>query len=174
MRDVRLILPRMQPWQADLLVLLGYDRTPRLTLEPGILYRCSAGQYSDFLNGTTSFGICLSALETARRIADSVPAFASDDKILFIDEVSPYYGSIRNEGAMIDMLRRRGITIVERRRLRTDERINLFRGADAVIGPAWPGPGRRRVLPARYGVVGVDAAASPERAASTASPRLRA
>ncbi len=151
MRDVRLILPRMQPWQADFLVLLGYDRTPRLTLEPSLLYHVPRVTYSDFLNGTTSFGICLSTLETARRIAHSVPAFRSDDKILFIDEVSPYYGSIRNEGAMIDLLRRSGITIVERSRLRIDERINLFRGADAVIGPH--GQGLADVVFCRPGTV---------------------
>ena len=134
-RGVRLILPSLEPWQADLLALLGYDRVARLTPPPGMLYRVPRLEYSEFLNGTTSFGICLSALATAKRIADAVPSLASDDKILFIDEVSPYHGSIRNEGAMIDMLRRRGITIVEHGRLRADERINLFRNADAVIGP---------------------------------------
>jgi capsular polysaccharide biosynthesis protein len=93
----------------------------------------------------------MSALESAKRIASAVPSFRSDDKVLYIDEVSPYYGSIRNEGAVIDLLRRRGVTIVERERLRTAERINLFRNADAIIGPL--GQGLTDVLFCRPGAL---------------------
>jgi Glycosyltransferase 61 len=132
---VRLILPPLFDWQQDLLALLGYDRLPRLTPQANTKYRLPRVEYSDFLNGGTSFSICLSALETARRIANAVPSFPSDDKVLYIDEVYPYYGSIRNEAAVIDLLRRRGVTIVERGRLQTQQRINLFRNADVVIGP---------------------------------------
>jgi capsular polysaccharide biosynthesis protein len=150
-RDVRLILPRLHPWQEDMLALLGYDRVPRLTPEANIRYRLPHVEYSDFLNGTTSFAICLSALETAQRIAKAVTPFRSDDKVLYIDEVTPHYGSIRNEGAVIDFMRRRGVTIVERGRLPAAERINLFRNADVVIGPL--GEGLSDVLFCRPGTL---------------------
>ena len=150
-RDVRLILPRLAPWQEETLVLLGLDRVPRLTPQASSRYHLSRVEYSDFLSGATSFALCMSALETANRMARAVPSFPSDDRVLYIDDVNPYYGSIRNEGVVIDMLRRRGVTIVERERLRTAERINLFRNADAIIGPL--GQGLTDVLFCRPGTL---------------------
>ncbi|MEA2727866.1 MAG: hypothetical protein QOF70_2341 [Acetobacteraceae bacterium] len=134
-RGVRLILPRLELWQEEFLALLGYDLVPRLTPQAGARYQFSRVEYSEFLTGGTSFAICLSTLDTARRIAEAVPSLPSSDRILYIDEVTPSYGAIRNEGAVIDLLRRLGVTIVERGRLGVAERINLFRNADVVIGP---------------------------------------
>jgi len=150
-RDVRLILPALEPWQAELLSLLGHGRVPRLTPQAGIRYRLPRVEYSDFLCGATSFAVCLSTLETARRIAHAVPSSLSYGTVLYIREAAPYYGSIRNEGAVIDLLRSRDVTIVERNRLGTAERINLFRNADAVIGPL--GEGLTDVLFCRPGAL---------------------
>lgn len=150
-RDVRLILPRLAPWQEETLMWLGLDRIPRLTPQANTRYHLPRVEYSDFLSGTTSFSICMSALETAKRLARALPSFHSDDKVLYIDEANPYYGPIRNHGAVIDLLRRRGVTIVERERLRTDERINLFRNAEAIIGPL--GQGLTDVLFCRPGTL---------------------
>ena len=150
-RGVRLILPRLAPWQEETLGALGLDRIPRLTPEANTRYYLPRVEYSDFLTGATSFAICMSGLETAKRLAKAMPCLASDDKVLYIDEVDPYYGSIRNEGDVIDLLRRRGVTIVERTRLSTAERINLFRHADAIIGPL--GHGLTDVLFCRPGTL---------------------
>ncbi|MGD0106067.1 MAG: glycosyltransferase 61 family protein [Rhodopila sp.] len=150
-RAVRLILPALEPWQAELLALLGHGRVPRLTPQAGIRYRLPRVEYSEFLCGATSFAVCLSTLETARRIAHAVPSSSSYGNVLYIHEATPYYGSIRNESAVIDLLRTRGVTIVERDRLGTAERINLFRNADAVIGPL--GQGLTDVLFCRPGAL---------------------
>ncbi|WP_428490330.1 glycosyltransferase family 61 protein [Rhodopila sp.] len=149
--NARLILPRLAPWQEETLAALGLDRIPRLTPQANTRYHLPRVEYSDFLTGATSFAICMSGLQTAKRLADAMPSYPTHDKVLYIDEVNPYYGSIRNEGAVIDLLRRRGVTIVERERLSTAERINLFRHADAIIGPL--GQGLTDVLFCRPGTL---------------------
>ena len=150
-RPVRLILPRLELWQEQILALLGCDHVPRLTPEPGARYRLPRLEYSAFLNGSTSFGICLSLLDTIGRIAAAVPWSRTEHRILYIDEVKPYYGPLHNEGKVLDVLRRRGITIVEPGRLQVADRINLFRNADAVIGPL--GQGLTDVLFCRPGAL---------------------
>ena len=149
--NARLILPPLAPWQEETLAALGLDRIPRLMPQANTRYHLPRVEYSDFLTGATSFAICMSGLRTAKRLADAMPRFPTHDKVLYIDEVNPYYGSIRNEGAVIDLLRKRGVTIVERERLPIAERINLFRHADAVIGPL--GQGLTDVLFCRPGTL---------------------
>jgi hypothetical protein len=137
-RVVRLLLPPLEPWQEDFLSILGYSEASRVTLQPGAYYHLPQVEYSDFLNGTASFGISLSLLDTAKRILQRLPAGESSEKVLYVPALNPYYGSIRNENEVMDLLRSRGVYIVERN-LRTADRINLFRQADVVIGPLGQG-----------------------------------
>ena len=138
-RAVRLVLPQLEPWQEDFLTLLGCNKIPRLTPTAGIRYRIPHLEYSDFLNGSTSFAVCLSVIATAEQLARAVPVNPPEDRVLYINDVNPYYGSIRNQTAVIELLRQRGVTIVEHARLGIAERINLFRSADVVIGPLGQG-----------------------------------
>jgi Glycosyltransferase 61 len=133
-RPVRLVLPALASWQEDFLAILGHSRVPRVTLKPNSFYHLPHAEYSEFLSGRTSFGVCLSAYETMQRILDRVPEAHLPYQILFVPCSNPYYGIIRNEGEVIDLLRRRGAYIVDQR-LGTTERINLFRNAEVVIGP---------------------------------------
>lgn len=97
-RDVRLIFSRLAPWQEETLVALGLERIPRLTPQANTRYHLPRVEYSDFLSGASSFAICMSVLETAKRLARAMPSFASDDRVLYIDEVNPYYGWITQRG----------------------------------------------------------------------------
>lgn len=133
-RKVRLVLPALAPWQEDILEILGYRDVPRFTPKPGTFYRLPRAEYSEFLNGRTSFGICMAARETARRILERLPSHRSPHPVLFVQCSNPYYGTVRNEAEIIDVLRRRGVYVVPPG-LSTAERINLFRHADVVIGP---------------------------------------
>lgn len=133
-RRVRLVLPALAGWQEDSLAILGYSRVPRLTLRPNTLYHLPHAEYSQFLNGTTSFGICLTACDTARRMLDRLPPAASPYPVLFVPCANPYYGGLRNENEVIELLRRYGVYVVDQN-LSAAERINLFRHADVVIGP---------------------------------------
>jgi capsular polysaccharide biosynthesis protein len=136
--DVRLLLPNLTPWQEDFLRLLGHADVPRFRPLPGERYRLPNLEFSEFINGVNSFGISRTLLDTIQRILDAVPSCPSPDKVLYVRNTSPYYGAIRNEATVIDMLRQHGVTIVEPERLGVAERINLFRHADVVIGPLGP------------------------------------
>lgn len=133
-RNIRVVLPALASWQEDILDILGYGGLPRLTVKPGTFYLLPHVEYSEFLNGTTSFGVCLSGRDTARRILDRLPSNRLPCDILVVPCSNPYYGTIANEDEVLDLLRRRGAHIVDSR-LSAAERINLFRHADVVIGP---------------------------------------
>jgi capsular polysaccharide biosynthesis protein len=133
-RAARLMLPELAAWQEDLLAILGYSGVPRVTMTPNMFYLLPHAEYSEFLNGTTSFDVCLSARDTARRILDRLPSSKRPYPILFVPCSAPYYGTISNENEVTDLLRRRGVYVVPSG-LSTADRINLFRHADVVIGP---------------------------------------
>jgi hypothetical protein len=138
-RNVRLLLPNLQPWQEDFLHLLGIAHIPRTTPELGRQYLLASTEYSDFLTGATSFQICRSVLETAARISERVPKVHSPHKVVYVPCSSPYYGSIGNEGEVLELLRQRGVFILDPHKLDTSSRINLFREAEVVIGPIGQG-----------------------------------
>jgi capsular polysaccharide biosynthesis protein len=137
-RGVRVVLPPLASWQEDILEILGYSHTPRLTLRPNTFYFLPRVEYAEFLNGTTSFHISLSVRDTARRIRDKIQTTRSPHPILYVPCSSPYYGTMRNEKEVLDMLRRRGVHVADSR-LSTAERINLFKQADVVMGPLGQG-----------------------------------
>jgi hypothetical protein len=137
-RPVRLVVPALQSWQQDILDILGYGQVPRLTLKPNTRYHLPRVEYCEFLNGSTSFSVCRSGRDTARRILDRLPPAPARHPVLFVPCSNPYYGTIRDEASVIDLFRERGACILDRR-LSTAERINLFRNARVVIGPMGQG-----------------------------------
>jgi hypothetical protein len=134
----RLLLPPLANWQRDILYMLGYGHIPNRTLHPDFIYHLPKVEYSEFLNGTTSFGVCLSALDTARNILARLPSIGMSHRMLYVPCPNPYYGAIQNEEQVINLLRRHGVFLVDPK-LPTADRINLFRKADVVIGPVGPG-----------------------------------
>jgi capsular polysaccharide biosynthesis protein len=138
-RGHRLLLPQLEPWQEDFIRILGYGAVPRLTLKAGTQYLLPRAEYSEFLNGSTSFEICLSTRDTARRVLNALPSFPPPHKVLYVPCANPYYGSIANEAEVVDLLQRRGVYVVDQRHLGTADRINLFRHADVVMGPLGQG-----------------------------------
>jgi capsular polysaccharide biosynthesis protein len=135
----RLLLPKLALWQEDFIRILGHDAVPRLTPLAGMQYLTPRVEYSEFLNGATSFEICLGTRDTAQRILAALPSFPSPHTVLYVPCTNPYYGLIDNEAAVIDLLQCRGVHVVDQQRLNTADRINLFRHADVVIGPLGQG-----------------------------------
>jgi capsular polysaccharide biosynthesis protein len=134
-RKVRLLLPDLEPWQEDFLSLLGHADVNRLRPQAGARYRLQHVEFSEFITGVNSFGVSLVVMETIRRILDAAPPLPSADRVLYIRNGKPSYGRIRNEDAVIALLRQHGVAIVEPEGLSTAQCIALFRQADVVIGP---------------------------------------
>jgi capsular polysaccharide biosynthesis protein len=133
-KPVRLVLPRLAPWQEEMIALLGYAQVPRITVEEGKFYACPQLIYGEYLNGKTAFSVVTTVYDTARRMLARVPATNAHNPILFVPCSSSYYGVITNEVEVIDLFRRFGAVIVSRD-LKADVRINLFRNAAVVVGP---------------------------------------
>jgi capsular polysaccharide biosynthesis protein len=136
MHDVRLLLPALQPWQEDLLGLLGYTGIPRLTPRRDALYHLRRVEFSEFINGSAGYDTSQALTGTIQRILNAVPSRPTGDKVLYIRCAKPHYGGIRNEAAVIELLRQHGVFIVDPEPLDTSEHINLFRNADVIIGPS--------------------------------------
>lgn len=133
-KPVRLVLPKLAPWQEEMIALLGYAQVPRVTVEEGKFYALPQLDYGEYLNGKTGFSIVTTLYETAWRMLARLPATNAHNPILFVPCSSPYYGAITNEAEVIDLFRRFGAVIINRD-LATDVRINLFRNAAVVVGP---------------------------------------
>jgi hypothetical protein len=133
-QNVRLVLPKLQPWQEDTLALLGYATVPRLEPRSGARYFLSNAQYSEFLNGSTSSQVCRSVVATAAKLAEAVTPGPSPHRIVYVRCTDPYYGRIDNEDAVVDFLGRQGAHICSPGSLPIEERIRLFQNAEVVIG----------------------------------------
>jgi Glycosyltransferase 61 len=136
-RPVRLVLPRLVPWQEEMVKLLGYSEVPRVTVEPGKYYAFPELDYAGYLNGKTAAGVAISVYETGRRMLANVPDTTGHTPILFVPFSNAYYGPLTNLREATDILRRLGVTVVSKD-LRADVRLNLFRNAEVVIGPYGP------------------------------------
>jgi len=112
-RPIRLLMPELQPWQEDFIKILGHDTAPRLTPQAGKQYVLPRVEYSEFLNGSTSFSVCLSTLNTAQRILHALQSVPSNHKAIYVPCANPYYGSIANEADVIALLQLRGVYVVD-------------------------------------------------------------
>jgi hypothetical protein len=130
-RPVRLVLPTLQPWQEDFLRLLGYGGVPRLTPEPGRQYLFPRVEYSEFLNGATSFRVCLSMHDTAQRILEALPSSPSNHKVIYVRCANPDYGSIAKEAEIVALLQLCGVYIVDENGLDTAP------ASTCSVMPAW-------------------------------------
>jgi capsular polysaccharide biosynthesis protein len=132
---IRLILPPLEPWQEEMLAWLGYGSIPRLQPADGRQYLLPHVEYSQFLNGSTSFGICQSLWSTARRLVVAVGPSTTRHDVIYVPCTAPYYGRIANETEIIGLLQSHGVYILRRDQLTTAERIRLFNQAAVVVGP---------------------------------------
>ena len=114
--------------------MLGYDEIPRLVMKPSVQYRLPRAEFSEYLNGRTSFGLCLSGLDTYRKMLRSIPS-GEGEPVVYVRNANPYYGPILNEHELVSLLRRRSIYLLEAGELPIPDRFNVFRQADVIIGP---------------------------------------
>ena len=110
---MRLVLPSLAPWQEEILNILGHSQVPRVIPKPNTFYHLPHVELSEFLNGTTSFGVCMSAYDTMRRVLERLPPTHSPYPILFVPCSNPYYGVMSNAEDVTVLLRRRGVFVVD-------------------------------------------------------------
>lgn len=137
-QSIRLLLPALQPWQEAFLKLLGWDGAPRLTPRGDALYRIRRLEFCTFLNGSAGFEVSAALMETMRGVSAAVPSQPFRSRVLYICQAEPQCGVIGNEAVAIELLRAHGVFVVYAERIDVAERIDLFRQADAVIGPVGP------------------------------------
>jgi capsular polysaccharide biosynthesis protein len=134
--DVKLALPELQPWQEDMLELLGYAQVPRITLDRTKHYYFQRIHYSDFLSGTTAFGVSVAANGTFGRLRDAAlnadPPLAGD--IIYVARSDSPQRAIVNEPEIIESLAREGVRIVVPGEHPVDEQVSIFNRATVVIG----------------------------------------
>ena len=132
-RPVQLVLPKLAPWQEEMISLLGYGEVERVTVQSGHFYRLPQTEYAEYLNGNTAFNLPTTVLGTARRLLKRMPYKKSGTRILYVPHTTFFYGRLENESAVIDILRTNGATILDPR-LRIADKMSLFRDADIIIG----------------------------------------
>lgn len=130
-----LLHPLQRRWQRETLKLLGYDEIPRIDLDSQRNYHIPRVQYLEFMNGKTSFGVSLSALDTYRRLREAVPAPPfSGPRMIYVVRTDTAQCRMENEADIIACMEQAGVTPIIPGQLSLAEQINLFHGVDAVIG----------------------------------------
>lgn len=136
-RKVALALPVLTPWQEESLQMLGYAGVRRVILdEPRGQYFFNRVEYSEFLRGEATFRWSEASHRTFSRMrADVDDALPPDGRKLYVARTDAPTRIMRNEGALIGELRRRGFDIVVPSTRSLHEQVRTFRNASLVVGP---------------------------------------
>jgi hypothetical protein len=130
-----LVLPPLQPVQAEMLALLGYADVPRLTLTLHASYALASAEFSEFLGGRMPGLVSTAAAATFARLRDTVPPAIDGAREIYIARTDATRRPLLNEAELIDLLERRGVSIIVPGTLPLTRQIALFRRARLVIGP---------------------------------------
>ncbi len=132
---VTLVLPPLQSWQEELLVLLGYQDIPRLTLALSAHYLLPEVQFSEFLGDRMPGVVSHAAAATFRRLAATAPWLLGAADEIYIARTDAQNRVAVNEAELIALLERQGVRIIVPGTLPVAEQIAAFRAARLVIGP---------------------------------------
>jgi capsular polysaccharide biosynthesis protein len=134
--NIKLAIPHLGSWQEDMLELLGHGRVPRITLDLTKYYYFQRVHYSDFLYGTTAFGISVTANRTYGRLRDA--ALNADTSpagdVIYVARSDSPQRVIVNEPDIMEALAREGVRIVVPGEHPVGEQVNIFNRATVVIG----------------------------------------
>jgi hypothetical protein len=134
--SVTIALPELSGWQERTLELLGFASVTRLTLEPARQYQFPQLEFSEYLNGSSSFEVSRLARDLFLRMSRAVagpPDVPSD--VVYVARTDSNQRVALNEPELIEQLRNRGVHIVIPGKLSIDEQIRTFRHARLVIAP---------------------------------------
>jgi Glycosyltransferase 61 len=134
--SVTIGLPELSGWQQRTLELLGFGSIARLPLEPGRQYQFPRLEFSEYLNGSSSFEISRLARDLFLRMSQAVigpPNVRSE--VVYIARTDSKQRVALNEPELIEQLHNRGVHIVIPGKLSIDEQIRTFRHARLIIAP---------------------------------------
>ena len=135
-RNACLVLPVLNSWQEESLRLLGYSGIKRFVVDdPAKQYAFNRVEYSEILNGGAAFCLSESTYQTYSRLRQTVEIPSADRKKIYVARTDAPSRRMRNEGAVIEEVRKRGYEVVVPGTLTFTEQIRLFRGADLVVAP---------------------------------------
>ena len=129
---VRMALPRLGGWSAELLDLLGYSGVERVEIDRDSLLCPAACIYSEHLNGSTSFGVSRSAVQTFQLLCKRARVPPASHEIIYVAGTDMIRRPMRNEAALIHYLESEGVAIVVPGPLSVADQIALFRGAGSL------------------------------------------
>jgi hypothetical protein len=132
---VSLVLPPLQRWQEETLILLGYQDVPRLTLNVSSTYLLQQAEFSDFLTWRMPGVVSLAAAATFRRLGGAAPWIPHAASEIYVARTDAQNRVAQNEAELIDLLDRQGVRIILPGTLSVAEQIAAFRAARLVIGP---------------------------------------
>lgn len=133
-RDIRLVLPKLHPWQRKSLELLGASDLPSIITEPGGQYLIPLAEYYDFVAGRADFAVSPISHSAYTRMNARVGTTAPQHRRIYIDRSGQANRRLPNEPALLAALRQLDFHLVRPEQLCLEEQIALFKGADMVVG----------------------------------------
>ena len=130
----RLALPKLDGWHADLLDLLGYGAVDRIEIDRDRCYALPRAVYSEYLNGSTAFGVSRTALQTFQHLRKRARVQPSRHEAIYVARTDSPRRMMRNEAALMRFLESEGVAIVVPGSLSVTDQISLFSGARIVVG----------------------------------------
>jgi hypothetical protein len=126
--QVALALPVLQPWQEESLRLLGYDAIKRVTIDDTTKFHGFRHvKFTELVNGKASSCLSGTACRTYSRLRQAVPKISLELRKIYVARTDTPRRRLRNENALVDVMRNRGFEIVVPGALTLTEQIRFFR-----------------------------------------------
>lgn len=132
--DVRLLLPKLRPWQRRSLDLMGVSDLPSAITEPGVQYLLPSVEYYDYVAGRADFSVSALSQAAYARMSAGAQIASLRHRRIYIDRSGPTNRRLPNEAALLARLSSRGFHAVRPEQLDLDQQISLFNGAAMVVG----------------------------------------
>jgi Glycosyltransferase 61 len=130
-----LVLPRLHPRCEETLNLLGLASLPRIIVDINTGYYFREACYIEYLGSVNAFHLCPGLMGTFDRMAAAVQPTHRTPKRIYVARTDSATRRMINEEEVQTLMRAHGFACVVLSDMTIGEQINLFRGADIIVGP---------------------------------------
>lgn len=134
-QGVAIAIPNPSETQRESLRLLGHSNIPLIALDPTLQYRIPHLLFSDCSTGASSFANSRIAAQTYAQMRKSIGGRRTGADRIYIARTDATNRVMREEAALITLLRTRGFQIVVPGELSLREQARIFRDARLIVGP---------------------------------------